>query len=87
MGAAAAESGMDATWGRGCGEPRGGREGPAYIRAADPEEEGLADGPCTASASWGWAGVAQGPWLHLRGSEAEQLDLGLGSNVTPVLGS
>lgn len=48
MGAAAAECGMDATWGRGCGEPRGGREGPVYIRAADPEEEGLADGPCTA---------------------------------------
>lgn len=44
-------------------------------------------GPCTASASWGEAGVAKEPRLHLRASEAGQQGLCLGSNVMPVLGS
>lgn len=39
MGAAAAEAGMEATWGRGCRELPGDGEGPAYTTAADPEEE------------------------------------------------
>lgn len=44
VGAAAAEFGMEAAWGRGCGEPCGGREGPMHVRAADPEEEGRTEG-------------------------------------------
>lgn len=40
MGAAAAESGREAAWGRGCGEHRKSGGGPAYTTAADPEQEG-----------------------------------------------
>lgn len=54
---------MEAAWGRGCGEPSGGREGPVHVRAADPEEEGRTEG---------LAGRPPEDYrrpLHLRGSE------------------